>query len=398
MYIEYKSEDERERDYREWRRKLAETPEVDNGGEWLETILHEHEKELKEQPSLERENLIVRLKQMAEDEVFSVDVLLGEDMCYSPSVTNALYSFICPKCGREVKVETYKYEYEYDIEIIQEIIYEMVDLGYDVKVRRVCSVCSQREKKATGIDLLFYIRFKGMQTYHVALASIEKLRIVLAFLKGEYGCNEFIIDDLFVIEEMTGIWLCPKCWKEMEGMECMNQMEFDRAKETINLINNELGSYKWGYHIKVMKLCPVCCQTGIDMYLYVYIPESRKYNIIPASMEELKTFFVLWEKVRVSHDCMLAAVLHSAVSTIEKINKKIGEIDFHSKDSREGNMENKLGREFFYSKDGGCLRFMERLDFLDKMLDREFSYPKDDSCIRFVEHLDFLKKIVGIES
>ena len=44
MYIEYKSEDERERDYREWWRKLAETPEVDNGGEWLETILHEHEK------------------------------------------------------------------------------------------------------------------------------------------------------------------------------------------------------------------------------------------------------------------------------------------------------------------------------------------------------------------
>ena len=53
MYIEYKSEDERERDYREWWCKLAETPEVDNGGEWLETILHEHEKELKEQPSLE---------------------------------------------------------------------------------------------------------------------------------------------------------------------------------------------------------------------------------------------------------------------------------------------------------------------------------------------------------
>ena len=218
MYIEYKSEDERERDYREWRRKLAETPEVDNGGEWLETILHEHEKELKEQPSLERENLIVRLKQMAGDDIGSIIETRRSEgaMCYSPAAPDMLYSFICPKCGREVKVQTYGYEYEHDIEIMQEIIYEMVDLGYDVKVRRVCSVCSQREKKATGIDLLFYIRFKGMQTYHVALASIEKLRIVLAFLKGEYGCDEFIIDDLLVIEEMTGIWLCPKCWKESD--------------------------------------------------------------------------------------------------------------------------------------------------------------------------------------
>lgn len=374
MYIEYKSEDERERDYREWRRKLAETPEVNNGGEWLETILHEHEKELKEQPSLERENLIVRLKQMAGDDIGSIIETRRSEgaMCYSPAAPDMLYSFICPKCGREVKVQTYGYEYEHDIEIMQEIIYEMVDLGYDVKVRRVCSVCSQREKKATGIDLLFYIRFKGMQTYHVALASIEKLRIVLAFLKGEYGYDEFIIEDLLVIEEMTGIWLCPKCWKEMVSMEHLNQIDFDYIKDTIELINIELGGWTDKCHIMAMMLCSACCQTGVDMYLFVYISGSDKYNMIPASIEELKAFLALWEKVRMSHDYISLGDLKDALYLIQYLKDSMGKIDFHPKDSRKGYMEGRL--------------------------DREFSYPKDDSCIRFVEHLDFLKKIVGIES
>lgn len=368
MYIEYKSEDER--DYWEWKRKLAETPEVDNGGEWLETILHEHEKELKEQPSLERENLIVRLKQMAGDDIGSIIETRRSEgaMCYSMDASDMLYSFICPKCGREVKVWTHRNEYEHDIEIMQEIIYEMVDLGYDVKVRRVCSVCSQREKKATEIDLLFYIRFKGMQTYHVALASIEKLRIVLAFLKGEYGCDEFIIDDLLVIEEMTGIRLCPKCWKEMVSMEHLNQIDFDYIKDTIELINIELGRWSDKYYIMAMMLCSACCQTGVDMYLFVYISGSDKYNMIPASIEELKVFLALWEKVRMSHDYISLRDLKDALYLIQYLKDNMGKIDF----SRKGYMEGRL--------------------------DREFSYPKDDSCIRFVEHLDFLKKIVGIES
>ena len=43
---EYKQREEREREYLEWQRKLRETPETDNGGEWLEAMWHEHERDL----------------------------------------------------------------------------------------------------------------------------------------------------------------------------------------------------------------------------------------------------------------------------------------------------------------------------------------------------------------
>jgi len=121
-----------------------------------------------------------------------------------------------------------------------------------------------------------------------------------------------------------------------------------------------------------MMLCSACCQTGVDMYLFVYIFGSDKYNMIPASIEELKAFLALWEKVRMSHDYISLGVLKDTLYLIQYLKDSMGKIDFHPKDSRKGYMEGRL--------------------------DREFSYPKDDSCIRFVEHLDFLKKIVGIES
>ncbi len=352
---EYKQREERKREYREWLCKLEETPETDNGGEWLEAMWHEHEKELKIQPSREREKLIARLKQLAEDDVVSkVEKKRFEGaMCYCPAAPDAFYSFICPECGREVKVETYKHDYERGIEIVNIIIHEMEDLGYDVKARRVCSVCSQREKKAAGIDLLFYIRFKGMKTYHVALASIEKLRMVLAFLKGECKQLDFNnLEQIDVIEEMTGIKSCPKCGNEIRNMEHMSQYDIDRMEQMILRVNMRLRPY---FHMRAKRLCSACYQIGIDMYLYTDIlniertwgSREEKHCVVPASMEELEIF--------------LALLNEKEIKDYEDLEMRVKTIQSAKEWMKEG-MPPKGGYE------------------------------------RFVEHLDFLKKIVGIES
>ncbi|WP_455634572.1 hypothetical protein [Parabacteroides sp.] len=352
---EYKQREERGREYREWQRKLEETPETNNGGEWLEAMWHEHERELRERSSRERENLIIRLKQMAEDDIVpKIERRRFEGaMCYCPPASDTLYSFICPECGREVKVRTYKDSYEKGIEIVNDIVHEIESLGYDVKARWVCSVCSQREKKAAGIDLLFYIRFKDMKTYHVALASIEKLRMVLAFLKGECKRQDFNnFEQIDVIEEMTGIKSCPKCGNEIRGVEHMSQCDIDRMEEMIRLVNMRLQPY---FHMRAKRLCSACNQIGIDMYLYTDIlniertwdSEEEKHCVVPASMEELEIFLAL-------------------------LNEK----------------------EF---KD------YEDLEMRVETIQSVKEWMKEDMCPkggyeRFVEYLDFLKKIVGIES
>ena len=353
---EYKQREEREREYLEWQRKLRETPETENGGEWLEAMWHEHERELMERSSRERENLIVRLKQMAEDDIVpKIEKRgFGGAMCYRPAAPDTLYSFICPECGREVKVETHKDGYEKGIEIVNDIVHEMESLGYDVKARWVCSVCSRREKKATGIDLLFYIRFKDMKTYHVALASIEKLRMVLAFLKGECKRQDFNnFEQIDVIEEMTGIKSCPKCGNEIRGVEHMSQCDIDRMEEMIRHVNMRLQPY---FHMRAKRLCSACNLIGIDMYLYMDILDidertmgsgEEKHCVVPASMEELEIFLALLNEKEIKD----YKDLEMRVDTIQSVKEWM----------------------------------------------KDVVYPKG-GFEHFVGYLDFLKKIVGIES
>lgn len=47
---------------------------------------------------------------------------------------------------------------------------------------------------------------------------------------------------------------------------------FDYIKDTIELINIELGGWTDKCHIMAMMLCSACCQTGVDMYLlYIFL-------------------------------------------------------------------------------------------------------------------------------
>ena len=177
-----------------------------------------YEQEEKSVPNAEREELIQRLKAMAEEEVLPqvqkehrsgiVQKLLSSmgvegAMCYDPVGPDITYTFTCPRCGRIVKELDYYSRYE--LHKIASLVKKMKQLGYDVKTERVCSICSGRSgKHPLDVDILFYFRFKGMETYHVAVANHSRAyKVVLDFLRSK---NSYYVSEYKdVIERMLGI-------------------------------------------------------------------------------------------------------------------------------------------------------------------------------------------------
>ena len=132
-------------------------------------------------------------------------------MCYSPAAPNKTYTFTCPRCGRIIKELDYKSRS--NLLKIASMVNEMKQLGYDVKIERVCSICSGSSgKHPLYVDTLFYFRFKGMEAYHVTIANNPWVyNVVLAFLRSEnayYGDKdelEYVSEHRDVIAEMLGI-------------------------------------------------------------------------------------------------------------------------------------------------------------------------------------------------
>lgn len=166
-----------------------------------------YEQEARNVSNAERDELIRRLKAMSEEEVLPPEQRPMGAMCYCPRVPDTTYVFTCPKCGRIVK------ELYYCLDDISLYVKEIKKMGYDVKIERLCSICSGRKgEHPLDVDILFYFRFKGMKAYHIAVANYsEDYQIVLAFLrsentyKGDRDKLEYVSEHKDVIEKMLGI-------------------------------------------------------------------------------------------------------------------------------------------------------------------------------------------------
>jgi len=196
--------------YYHWAEKQRALPE-EKPSDWFATQKEIYEQEENSVPNAEREELIQRLKAMAEEEVLPPGQRPWGAMCYSPVAPNMTYTFTCPRCGRIVK--ELDYDSRYELHKIASMVNEMKQLGYDVKIERVCSICSGSSgKHPLEVDTLFYFRFKGMEAYHVVVANnLQAYKIALAFLRSEnayYGDRdelEYVSEHRDVIEEMLGI-------------------------------------------------------------------------------------------------------------------------------------------------------------------------------------------------
>ena len=173
-YIEFENAEEEE--YHRWLEEQRVLPE-EKPSDWFATQKGIYEKEEKRVPNAEREELVQRRKSMAEEEVVPPDEKLMIT-CYYPIYET--HKFTCPRCGR-IALD---HNIRGNLHAITSMIEKMKQLGYDVKTERVCSICSGRSgKHPLYVDTLFYFRFKGMETYHVAVANHSRAyKVVLDFL------------------------------------------------------------------------------------------------------------------------------------------------------------------------------------------------------------------------
>ena len=196
--------------YYHWAEEQRTLPE-EKPSDWLATQKVIYEQEEKSVPNAEREELIQRLKAMAEEEVLPREQRLMGAMCYCPAAPDITYTFSCPRCGRIIK--ELDYDSRDELNKITSLVEEMKQLGYDVKTERVCSVCSGSSgRHPLDVDTLFYFRFRGMETYHVAVANCSWVyKVVLSFLRSEnayYGDRdelEYVSEQKDIIEKMLGI-------------------------------------------------------------------------------------------------------------------------------------------------------------------------------------------------
>ena len=169
---------------------------------------------LMEKKPLSKEELIKQLKAISETEV--PDSIHMGAMCYCPAP--APHCVVkCESCCKQIEL----FEFETESARITKIVNEIKELGYDVKIKCVCSECAaklgitQEDGKPLDDDSIyhvFYFKANGQDQYHVAESSYqEEYKVVLAFLKNElsyrdsYDWEHFVKEDLDVIKKMTGI-------------------------------------------------------------------------------------------------------------------------------------------------------------------------------------------------
>ena len=194
-YIEFENAEEEE--YHRWLEEQRALPE-EKPSDWFATQKKIYEQEEKSVPNAEREELIQRLKAMAEEEVVPPDTNLIMT-CYYP--ISETHKFTCPRCGR-IALD---HNVRGNLHAIISMVEEMKQLGYDAKIERVCSICSGSSgKHPLDVDTLFYFRFKGMETYHVTVANHSPAyKVVLDFFRSKNPYYDSKYKD--IIEDMLGI-------------------------------------------------------------------------------------------------------------------------------------------------------------------------------------------------
>lgn len=179
--------------------------------------MEEKEKNEKSEQTLRnlgRKELVMRLKEMANAEVLPMEERPMGAMCYSISLPEPIYTFVCPKCGRTV--ENLRTDPRNHFLSIAPFVKKIRKLGYDAKIEQACSACSGIDDSYDwfpyDVNILFYFRFKGEETYHKTIANKpEMYKAVLAFLrdKNEYfvdhGDLMYVSENQAIIEKMLGI-------------------------------------------------------------------------------------------------------------------------------------------------------------------------------------------------
>lgn len=175
--------------------------------------------------SLNREELIEQLKELAAQKLPSYLAKHMGAMCYAPSMINS-FSITCQHCQRTLTYQAF----HSDEEKFKSIIREIKDLGYDVSLEIICGSCALKAKEeAEFFDLpftsendiyeertyhLFSFKTKSDKDYHQAITEMESLddyQAVIAFLRGEsyfedsYNRYHSIMDEQDTIKRMTGI-------------------------------------------------------------------------------------------------------------------------------------------------------------------------------------------------
>lgn len=165
--------------------------------------------------SLSKGDLIEQLKALASQKT-NYQKLMGA-MCYSPSMPTP-HTAKCEYCGKEIE------EYDWrqnNHDLIKEKVAEIVHLGYDAKVERICSECVQilgitgKNRDYSHENILhhiFYFKTKEEKKYHLSVSNNEDdYNAVIAFLKNEptytdyYDNTHIIKEELDLIKRMTDI-------------------------------------------------------------------------------------------------------------------------------------------------------------------------------------------------
>lgn len=173
--------------------------------------------------SLNRQELIEQLKELAAQELPTYLANHIGAMCYEPSMEDNITA-CCNHCHRTM----FFYAYRSNEEKLNSIISEIKALGYDVIFEVICGSCALKAKEeAEFFDLpftcendiyeegtyhLFSFKTKSDKDYHLAISdSLYDYQAVLAFLKGDayfkdsYDRYHSIMDEQDTIKRMTGI-------------------------------------------------------------------------------------------------------------------------------------------------------------------------------------------------
>ena len=141
-------------------------------------------------------------------------------MCYCPAIRPTL-TFNCKECNKEMKYDMYESSYK----CMHETIEEIRNLGYDAKIKVLCSDCLSKEIESGEYIcnsnnfgnwrplFCFYFRTNKNEKYHLTESdNSSDYDIVLKFLKDKRKWEKFnetvlLKDRIYTIERMTGLKL-----------------------------------------------------------------------------------------------------------------------------------------------------------------------------------------------
>lgn len=174
---------------------------------------------------LSKDELIARLKAIASDDSPRIENFGA--MCYSQMCPPEKH-IGCDICGSDICYFDWSTH-----DTILDLVAEIANLGYDVKIETVCKTCAEKIKKEVypnmkseddeefdwekdiwldSINHVFYFRTSSDAEYHRAIANYkDSYRALLALLQNNPMYSDsrdgshYIADEIDVLEFMTGI-------------------------------------------------------------------------------------------------------------------------------------------------------------------------------------------------